>query len=104
LFASWIVHTASTHYWRQGPRMAAIDTRVDVSTTAVIDRVTQALLAQLELQTQVALVLLERAPEEKRGPFLERLANVRGRLVRLRTQLLGRSPPTLITKNCVNGS
>ena len=84
--------------------MAAKDAPADANSTAVIDRITRDLLAQLELQAQVALVLLERAPEEQRGPFFERLANVRGSLVRLRTQLLGRRSPTLVTKRQVNGS
>jgi len=84
--------------------MAAQDMRVDASSAVVIDRTTQDLLTQLELQDQMALVLLQRAPEEKRGPFLGRLANVRRRLVRLRTRLLGGSIPTLVTKNCANGS
>jgi hypothetical protein len=84
--------------------MIAKDTCSEASTTAVIDRITRDLLAQLEFQTQVALVLLERAPEEQRGPFLERLADVRGRLMRLRTQFLGHSKPALIAQRYGNGS
>lgn len=71
--------------------MAPKDPRVDTSSTVVIDMVAQDALTHLELQAQMAHIHLERAPKEKRGPFLERLANVRRSLVRLRTQLLGRS-------------
>ena len=51
---------------------------------AKIDRITQMLLAQLEAQTQAALALLEQAPPEQRDAFLAQLAELRGRLVRLR--------------------
>ena len=77
--------------------MATRNTRIDANSIAVIDRITRDLLAQLELQAQVASVLLEQATNEQRGSFLERLADVRGRLVRLRAQTLGRSTPTLVT-------
>ena len=77
--------------------MARRNTRIDANSIAVIDRITRDLLAQLELQAQVASVLLEQATNEQRGSFLERLADVRGRLVRLRAQTLGRSTPTLVT-------
>ncbi|HSD53645.1 MAG TPA: hypothetical protein VLC47_05740 [Burkholderiales bacterium] len=46
----------------------------------------------VELQTQVVLTLLEREPEA----FLARLAELRGRLVKLRTLVLGGDKPKLV--------
>jgi hypothetical protein len=66
---------------------------------ATIDRVTRAMLEQLELQTEAALNLLANAPEEKRDELLARIADLRGRLVRLRTDLIGPGRPTLIAKS-----
>jgi hypothetical protein len=69
--------------------------RPDATTAARIDRLTRDLLAQLELQTQVVLNLLERAPTSQREALLERLAELRGRLVRLRANVLGAGKPQL---------
>jgi hypothetical protein len=69
--------------------------RPDAATAARIDRLTRDLLAQLELQTQVVLNLLERAPTSQREALLERLAELRGRLVRLRANVLGAGKPQL---------
>lgn len=77
--------------------MAVNDTRVDANSAAVIDRVTRDLLAQLELQTQVVLNLLERAPEAQRQAHLERLADLRGRLVKVRKEMLGSDKPKLVS-------
>jgi hypothetical protein len=77
--------------------MAAKTTSVDANSIAAIDRITRDLLTQVECQSRMALVLLERASVEQRGPLMERLSEVRGRLVRLRTQLVGRCTPTLVT-------
>ena len=71
-------------------------TTLDAGTVAKIDRITQMLLAQLEAQTQAALALLERAPPEQRDAFLAELAELRGRLVRLRRGLVGTSRPALV--------
>ena len=54
------------------------------------------LLTQLEVQTQVALALLERAPPEQRDAFLAELAELRGRLVRLRAAVVGSTAPVLV--------
>ena len=76
--------------------MAAKTTSFDAS-IAAIDRITLDLLAQIEFQSRVALVLLERSSDEQRRSLMERLAEVRGRLVRLRRGLVGRGTPTLVT-------
>jgi len=65
---------------------------------AKIDRITQMLLTQLEAQTQVALALLERATPEQRDAFLAQLAELRGRLVRLRTAVVGSTTPVLVKR------
>ena len=62
---------------------------LSAETTEAIDRITLDLLADLELQTRVVLNLLERAPEAERQAHLERLAELRGRLVGLRSRMLG---------------
>jgi hypothetical protein len=77
--------------------MPANKTRTNANTVATIDRITRDLLAQLELQTQVVLTLLERAPEAQREAHLERLADLRGRLVKLRHEMLGSSKPKLVS-------
>lgn len=71
--------------------------QLDHDSTAMIDRITQTLLEQLHLQTQAALTLLERAPEEQRDALLARIAETRGRLVRLRATVLGRAAPALVS-------
>lgn len=71
-------------------------TALDVGTIAKLDRITQMLLAQLEAQTQAALALLERASPEQREAFLAQLAELRGRLVRVRAAVVGRSTPVLV--------
>ena len=76
--------------------MAADNARTDAKTAAKIDRIIRDLLAQLELQTQVVLTLLERGPEAEREALLARLAELRGRLVRLRILVLGGSRPKLV--------
>jgi hypothetical protein len=76
--------------------MAADNARTDAKIAAKIDRITRDLLTQLELQTQVVLTLLEREPEAEREAFLARLADLRGRLVRLRTLVLGGGKPKLV--------
>jgi hypothetical protein len=68
----------------------------DANIAARIDRITRDLLAQLELQTQVVLNLLEQAPTGKREALLERLAELRGQLVRLRAGVLGPDKPKLV--------
>ena len=69
--------------------MATEPFQSSATTAEKIDRITRDLLAQLELQTQVVLNLLQRAPEAQREALLERLADLRGRLVRLRAEVLG---------------
>ena len=76
--------------------MATEPSLTSATTAEKVDRITRDLLAELELQTQVALTLLERAPETQREAFLERVADVRGRLVRLRAVVLGRTEPKLV--------
>jgi hypothetical protein len=76
--------------------MAAEDARIDAKSLMAIDSITSSLLSQLEVQTQLALVLLESAPDAQREPLIERLGEVRGRLIRLRTRLLGRNVPKLV--------
>ena len=71
-------------------------TALDSGTVAKIDRVTQMLLAQLETQTQAALVLLDQAPADQRDAFLVELAELRGRLVRLRAAVVGPVAPVLV--------
>lgn len=65
-------------------------------TQAIVDRITRSLLEQLDHQTRAALTLLKEAPPERREAFLAQLAEVRGRLVRLRARVLGASTPTLV--------
>jgi hypothetical protein len=67
----------------------------DPGTLARIDRITRDLLSQLELQTQVVLNLLASAPSGQREALLERLAELRGRVVRLRASVLGTGKPQL---------
>lgn len=62
-------------------------------TAAKIDRITSGMLRQLDLQTRVASTLLAHAPEEERDEMLARIADVRGRLVRLRAGVLGAGAP-----------
>lgn len=62
----------------------------------LIDRITRSLLEQLELQARAAQNLLEQAPPERREALLAELAETRGRLVRLRRGMLGRTAPTLV--------
>jgi hypothetical protein len=76
--------------------MSADKTPTDAQTAAKVDRITRDLLEQLELQTRVVLNLLERAPEGQREALLARFAELRGRLVRLRTLVLGGSRPKLV--------
>ena len=64
---------------------------------AKIDRITLDLLHQLELQTQAVMAVLELAPAEQREAMLAKIGEVRGRLVRLRAELLGRDPPHLVS-------
>jgi hypothetical protein len=73
-------------------------TALDRGTVATIDRITQMLLSQLEAQTHAALALLERAPPEQRDAFLAQLADLRGRLVRLRAAVVGPEAPVLVTR------
>lgn len=75
----------------------------DASTVAKIDRITRDLLAQLELQTRVVLNLLEQAPTGQREALLEQLAEVRGRLVRLRANVLGNGKPQLTLARASDG-
>jgi len=75
----------------------------DAATVARIDRITRDLLSQLELQTQVVLNLLERAPGGQRESLLERLAELRGRLVRLRAEVLGTGRPQLVLARTRDG-
>ena len=78
--------------------MAIDDSRAtDPKTAAAVDRITRDLLDQLELQTRVVLNLLERAPEAQREAHLQRLAELRGRLVRLRNEMLGGGKPRLVS-------
>jgi hypothetical protein len=76
--------------------MAAKTLRADANTAAAIDRITRDQLAQLEFQTQMVLILLERAPDEEREAILGGLGDIRGRVMRLRAEILGRSVPTLV--------
>jgi hypothetical protein len=69
---------------------------LDSGTVSKIDRITQMLLVQLEAQTQAALALLERASPEQRDAFLAQVAELRGRLARLRRNLVGSTAPTLV--------
>lgn len=66
-------------------------------TAATIDRITRSLLEQLELQSRAALTLLEQAPLEQREAFLAKIAEARGRLVRLRAVVLGSTAPVLVS-------
>ena len=58
-------------------------------TVAKIDRITAGMLQQLDLQTQAASELLAHAPEDQRDAMLARIADVHGRLVKLRAGILG---------------
>lgn len=73
-------------------------------TQAIVDRITRSLLEQLDHQTRAALTLLKEAPPEKRDAFLAQLAEVRGRLVRLRTRVLGASAPALVQAHPARGN
>lgn len=75
----------------------------DPTIIARIDRITRDLLAQLELQTQVVLNLLECAPDNQRETLLEKLAELRGRLVRLRAGVLGAAKPQLVLARTRDG-
>jgi len=75
----------------------------DPTIIARIDRITRDLLAQLELQTQVVLNLLECAPDSQRETLLEKLAELRGRLVRLRAGVLGAAKPQLVLARTRDG-
>lgn len=77
--------------------MAADKPLINATTAAKIDKITLDLLADLELQTRVVLNLLERAPEAQRQAHLERLAELRGRLVGLRSRMLGGGKPKLVS-------
>jgi hypothetical protein len=85
------------------PPHAPTTDRTDASTAARIDRITRDLLAQLELQTHVVLNLLERVPTSQREALLAQLAELRGRLVRVRTEVLGASKPTLVLARTSDG-
>jgi hypothetical protein len=85
------------------PPDAPTTVRTDASTAARIDRITRDLLAQLELQTQVVLNLLERTPGGQCEALLAQLADLRGRLVRVRTEVLGASKPTLVLARTPDG-
>jgi hypothetical protein len=74
------------------------ETALDGATVATIDRITQILLAQLEAQARAALVLLDQAPPDQRDAFLAQLAEVRGRLVRLRPAVVGPVVPVLVRR------
>jgi len=63
----------------------------------LIDRITRSLLEQLELQARAAQNLLEHAPPDQRDALLAQLADTRGRLVRLRAGMLGRTAPRLVS-------
>ena len=83
--------------------MSGRKTTLDSGTVARIDRITQMLLAQLEAQTQAALMLLEEAPPEQREAFLAELAELRGRLVRLRARVIGPAAPVLVGRRAGQG-
>lgn len=83
--------------------MTKHSSRQDAKTAASIDRITRDMLAQLELQTQVVLTVLERAPEAQRANLLERLAELRGRLVRLRAEVIGAQKPVLVRVDTGDG-
>lgn len=76
--------------------MTARKTALDREAAAMIDRITRMLLAQLEVQTQAASALLERAAPERRDEVLVEIAELRGRLVRLRVRVLGAAAPVLV--------
>lgn len=78
------------------PPLTPTNEPADPTIVARIDRITRDLLAQLELQTQVVLNLLECAPDNQRETLLEQLAELRGRLVRLRASVLGAAKPQLV--------
>jgi hypothetical protein len=77
--------------------------RTDATTAARIDRITRDLLAQLELQTQIVLNLLERAPAGQREALLARLAELRGRVIRVRAEVLGSDKPQLVLARTSDG-
>lgn len=66
------------------------------NTSAKIDRITSGMLQQLDIQMRAALTLLEHAPEQERDELLARIADVRGRLVKLRASILGAGTPKLV--------
>jgi hypothetical protein len=76
--------------------MSARKPRNSAETVGRIDRISLDLLAQLELQTRVVLNLLERAPASQRAEYLERLAELRGRLTRLRNEFRLGSKPAVV--------
>lgn len=78
--------------------LTARKTSLDSATVAKIDRITELLLAQLEAQAQAALVLLDRASPDQREAFLAGLAELRGRLVRLRARVVGPTAPVLVRR------
>lgn len=78
-------------------------TALDSGTVAKIDRITELLLAQLEVQAQAARVLLDQAPPDQRDAFLAQLAELRGRLVRLRARLIGPVAPALVARRAGEG-
>jgi hypothetical protein len=78
--------------------------QLDHDSAAIVDRITRTLLEQLQLQTQAALVLLEQAPAEERDALLARIAETRGRLVRLRATVLGRAAPALVRSPRADGA
>ncbi len=78
--------------------------QLDHDSAAIIDRITRTLLEQLQLQAQAALVLLEQAPAEQRDALLARIAETRGRLVRLRAAVLGRAAPALVRSPGADGA
>jgi hypothetical protein len=82
---------------RRANPMSADKPLVDAKTAATIDKITLDLLADLELQTRVVLNLLARASEAERQAHLERLAELRGRLVGLRSRMLGGGKPKLVS-------
>lgn len=83
--------------------MSGRRTALDSGTVATIDRITQLLLSQLEAQAQAAMVLLEQAQPDQRDAFLAQLAELRGRLVRLRARVIGPVAPALVARRASEG-
>ena len=79
---------APTHLQRACTRDA------DLDLVAFLERQ----LVQLEAQTQAALALLERASPEQRDAFLAQVAELRGRLARLRAAVSGPTAPVLVRR------